>query len=253
MNATDIVRQIHADYVAAGAELITANTFRTHERNLRAGGTKSPREEAARLTRLAVDLAREASGDAAWVAGSQAPLEDCYSPWVVPADDALKREHGQMADNLAAAGVDAILVETHNTLREAAAATRAAVATGLPVLTSFVCGADGRLLSGEPLSDAAAAILPLGPDAVLVNCAPAAAMEGMLLQLLVVCGDTTIGCYANIGEPDPVHGWKNTAAQAPESYAACARSWLEAGARLIGGCCGTTPEHTRWLRQMMQP
>jgi homocysteine S-methyltransferase len=242
LRAPEVVRQIHADYVAAGAEVITANTFRTHERSLRAGGMADARRAAAELTAQAVALARSAAGGSAWVAGSQAPLEDCYSPHLTPDDAALEREHRHMAENLAAAGVDLILVETQNTIREAVAATRGASATKLPVLVSFACGVDGRLLSGEPLRDAARAVLPLRPDAVLVNCGPARLMEGLLRELRRECGDTPIGCYANIGEVDAVQGWRNTA-EAPAVYTDFARTWLAAGARLIGGCCGTTPAH----------
>jgi homocysteine S-methyltransferase len=252
LRAPEVVRGIHADYVAAGAELITANTFRTHERNLRASGLfPDPRRAAADLTRQAVELAREAADGKAWVAGSLAPLQDCYSPQLVPDDAALAREHVQMAENLVSAGVDVILAETHNTIREAVAAVRAAAATGLPVLVSFVCRADGRLLSGESLEDAARAVLEFEPAAVLVNCAPAAAMQQMLHALMRTCGDTPVGCYANIGEPDAMQGWLVTSAQDPAVYAQFVRDWLSAGARIVGGCCGTTPEHIRQVRDLL--
>lgn len=166
----DILREIHADYVQAGAEVLTANTFRTHARSLDAASRGG---EAAELTRAAVEIARQAAEGRAWVAGSQAPLEDCYEPSRVPADLELEREHAAMARHLADAGADLILVETQNTIREAVAATRAAVRTGLPVLASLICGQDGSLLSGESVTDAARVLLPLGPCALLLNCCPA--------------------------------------------------------------------------------
>ena len=92
-------------YVAAGAEVVTANTFRTHQRSLQAGGVANARQAATELTAQAVALARSAAGDSAWVAGSQAPLMDCYLPRLRPDAEALDREHQQMAENLAAAGV----------------------------------------------------------------------------------------------------------------------------------------------------
>ncbi len=197
---------------------------------------------AAELTGQAVALARSAAAKPAWVAGSQAPLEDCYSPHLTPDDAALEREHRQMAENLAAAGVDLVLVETQHTIREALAAARAAAATRLPWLVSFVCGVDGRLLSGEVLHDAARAVLPLRPDALLVNCAPARVVESLLRELRRECTGTPIGAYANIGEKDPVQGWRNTAND-PAEYRDFAKGWLAAGAQLVGGCCGTTPAH----------
>lgn len=248
LDACDVVREIHADYVRAGADVITANTFRTSARTLAHAGLSARDTE---LTARAVALAREAAGGLAWVAGSQPPLEDCYCPELVPADDALEREHGRIAENLADAGVDLILVETQNTIREAAAATRAAVATGLPVLTSFVCGGGGRLLSRETLTEAARAVQPLGTDGVLVNCAPAERILGCLQELRGALGEFPIGGYGNIGHADADVGWVNTDAQEPAVYAEHARAWLESGARFVGGCCGTTPDHTARLRELI--
>lgn len=247
-----VLARIHADYAAAGAEVVTANTFRTHERNLRAGGIHG---RAADWTARAVEIAREAAPQA-WIAGSQAPLEDCYSPQLTPDDDALRAEHVQMAANLAAAGVDLILIETQPTIREAMAAARAAASTGLPFMVSFVCGnfvcgGDGRLLSSESLAAAAEAVLAFHPCALLVNCAPARIIEPLLCELRSACGELPIGGYANVGEADPIQGWRNTDADDPVRYAAYASTWLAAGARLIGGCCGTTPEHVRMLRQSL--
>lgn len=244
----EVVRQIHADYVAAGAEVITANTFRTHGRSLAPAGLA---DQAAEWTKVAVGLARDAAQGRAYVAGSQAPLEDCYEPQRTPPEHELAAEHAAMANHLAAAGVDVILVETQPTIREAVAAATAAIATGLPVLVSFVCRSDGKLFSGETVADAVTAVRPLGPDAVMVNCCPAPQAGGLLQTLASAAPDIPRGAYANIGEMDPVQGWRTTGAEDPQQYADWARQWLSAGARLIGGCCGTTPEHIRRLRKLL--
>ena len=242
----DVVREIHADYVQAGAEVITANTFRTHARNLKAAGYAIPADE---LTQTAVTLARAAASDQTWIAGSQSPLEDCYRPDHVPKTDVLEREHQRMSEALAAAGVDLILVETQNCVRELRAATKAATEAGLPVLASMVCGNDGRLLSGETLRQAAEAILPLEPMGILVNCLPAAMVPEALAELRSVCGFLPLGAYANAGAVDPKRGWIETEYSQPAVYAASAQGWVDQGARLIGGCCGTTPEHIGALRK----
>jgi len=161
---------------------------------------------------------------------------------LTPGAAELAEEHAHMAANLAAAGADVILVETQPTIREAVAATQAARRTGLPVLVSFVCGVTPHLLSGEALSDAVQAIIPLRPAAILVNCGPARAMERFLHEMRRAAGELPIGCYANVGE----HGWRNVA-ESPGTYAAFAESWLAAGAHLIGGCCGTGPGHVARL------
>ncbi len=229
LEGQDALRQIHSDYLAAGVDALTAATFRTQARALAAAGLA---DRAAELTRLAVGLAREAVVEAqrpAFVLGSAAPLEDCYHPERVPDAAALAREHAAHARNLVAAGVDAILVETMNTLREAVAAARAAKEAGAEALVSFVCGPGARLLSGEPLAEALDAVAPLAL-AVGVNCLPPAEV-GACLAPLARCGRPFL-VYANLGAPGAI---------SPEAYAALAESWVRAGAAAVGGCCGSTP------------
>jgi S-methylmethionine-dependent homocysteine/selenocysteine methylase len=239
----DVVQKIHADYADAGAEVITANTFRTQARTLARGGLG---ERAAELTRRAVELAREgarAGRGRVFVVGSAPTLEDCYRPDLVPDDAALAREHAEHARNLAAAGVDAILVETMNSAREAVAATRAARAQGVAALVSFVCGDGARLLSGEPLEDAALAARDAGADAVLVNCLPPTHVPACLPALART--GLPFGAYANLGAPNDETGFTRSDDCTPEEFAAHALRFAEAGARSVGGCCGTTPAHLR--------
>ncbi|HME73294.1 MAG TPA: homocysteine S-methyltransferase family protein [Myxococcota bacterium] len=251
---TALLREIHRDYVRAGAEILTANTFRTQRRTLARAGLGERSEE---LTARAVAIARAAAEEAAppgravLVAGSQPTLEDCYHPERVPEDDALAREHAEHARALVRAGVDFILVETINTQREGVAALRAAREAGLPACVSFVCAAGGRLLSGEPLSEAVAACVELGPLAVLVNCLPAGFVSACLPALR--SSGLPFGVYPNLGAPDAVSGFRRSDDCAPEQFATLAESWLAAGARLVGGCCGTTPAHIAALARRLDP
>lgn len=245
----ELVWTIHSDEVSAGADILTANTFRTHARSLAKAGLA---ERSGELGALAVQLAHQAAaapGRDIFVAGSLSPLEDCYRPDLVPDDAALAREHGAQARFLAEAGVDLILAETHNTIREAVAALRAAKATGLPVFVSLVTDGSGRLLSGESIADAARALLPLEPDALGVNCVPAARLAGDLAVLAAAAPRVPLVAYGNLGLPDDARGWAFTEELSPEEYAETARGWIERGARIVGGCCGTTPAHSRALRQ----
>jgi S-methylmethionine-dependent homocysteine/selenocysteine methylase len=142
-----------------------------------------------------------------------------------------------MAAALAAAGVDLILVETMNTVREASAAARAAAATGLPVVVSCVTDGSGHLLSGEPVEDFARALLalPAPPDALGVNCVAARSLAADLGRLAAAAPGVPLAAYGNtFGAP-----------VAPEDYAVLAGDWARLGARLVGGCCGTTAAHTR--------
>ena len=254
------LKQIHLDYLNAGADIITANTFRTHRRSLAKGGCG---QHARELTLKAVAIAREATlrrddpmgrlGDVPserlYVAGSIAPLEDCYSPQLVPGDLECEREHSEMIQHLAEAKVDYFLIETMNTIREAAIAAKAATRIGgIPVVVSFVCGAAsrGKLLSGESLNDAVRAVIDLGVDIIGVNCVSTPHVKTCLDQLRSF--NVPLIAYGNIGHSDERDGWTNTDAVDPEAYARYAATW---GAQIIGGCCGTTPEHIRHLEKMI--
>jgi homocysteine S-methyltransferase len=248
LEAPDVVRQIHDDYVAAGAELITANTFRTHARSLRSIGREADARE---LTRQAVQFAKAAAGSEAYVAGSVAPLEDCYSPHLTPGESALAAEHDELARNLADAGVDVILIETQLTIREAVLACQAARRTGVPCCVSFVCGRNGALLSGESLLDAYWAVAEFRPSAFLVNCTPGEEVLSALQPCLSLRERIPLGAYANTGRLLPNGTWEATAGISPAVYAEYAQTWLEAGLQLIGGCCGTRPAHISALREII--
>ena len=250
LNAPEMLREIHETYIAAGAEVITTATFRTHARAMKHVGRAG---EAAALTRKAVTLADEARSRAhsdrdVLVAGSMAPLEDCYEPSRVPDEEELQAEHEAHARNLAEAGVDLLLAETMNTVREARAALLAGLQTGLPTWVSLACAEDGKMLSGETLKDAMDALLPLAPSALLVNCS-APAHTTTALQVLRGLHTVPLGAYANNGHPQGEGGWAFTGDYPPGRYLEEAQRWMKNGARILGGCCGTTPEHIRTLRE----
>lgn len=245
LSRPDVVEQIHRDYVEAGAEIIVANTFRTNTRTLRAAGLLA---RGGALNRLAVELARQATRAAriaaaqCWVAASIAPVEDCYQPGRVPPDAELADEHARMSAWLADAAPDLVWIETMNTVREARIAAEAVRAAGLPFVVSWVVREDGALLSGEPLADAVAAVEPLGPLALGLNCIPPAGMTRNLPRLRAQTERALIA-YAHIGNPAPISGWSFSEVVAPEDYAREAARWVRLGAAVIGGCCGTTPRH----------
>lgn len=246
LNAPELVEQVHRSYVEAGAEVIITNTFRTHRRNLETVGMG---ERAAELTVRAVELARRAvdAGDhPAWVAGSMAPLEDSYSANALPRE-VYFAEHSEMARNLAAAGVDLLLIETISTIREAEAAAEAAHATGPPFGVSFICKADGNMFSGERLADAVKAVLPHAPNFFGVNCTAAPELHRALRELRAAT-ELPISVYANPSHTEDYQHWGETEAADPQVYAQYAQLWLEGGARLVGGCCGTGPAHVEALR-----
>jgi S-methylmethionine-dependent homocysteine/selenocysteine methylase len=264
---SDAVRALHEEYLAAGADVIRTNTFQLNHRiyrnvfrdlaHMRHIGAPGLEQRAADLTRRAVALAREArerSGrDAVPIAGVMAPLEHCFRPDLAPSETAAAAEQRELAGLLAEAGADLLLLQAMNTIGEARAAVAAAVATGLPVWAGFGVDAAGRLLSGEPLAEAVAAVTRAGVEAVLVSGAP---VDDITAAAGALAGQTRlpVGALAFAGYFDPP-SWKfefhpqfgGTDAWPPARYAEAARAWVAAGARIIGGDGGTDPDHIRAL------
>lgn len=233
--APEVVARIHRVYASTGASVHTASTFRTKERQV------GPAWE--RLTRLAVEIARASVPEGHLVAGSLAPLEDCYRPDLSPPDP--RPEHRAMARALAAAGADLILCETFPHVGEALVAVEEAAATGLPVWVSFTAGPDAALLTPAEVAEGARAAIDRGARAVLVNCI-AASLTGAYVEALakVAREGVPFGAYANAGGPGD---WDVADEEAVGRYLAFARQWVSAGATLVGSCCGTGPAHVAAL------
>jgi S-methylmethionine-dependent homocysteine/selenocysteine methylase len=254
------IRQIHRDYIVAGADIVVAGTFRTNVRTLRQAGMleRGPvlNRYAVRLVRQALEVERRsrqelgaAPGDV-FIAASVAPVEDCYSPERVPTEAVLKREHAEMLGWMKAARPDLVWIETMNTVREARAAAGAAAEVGLPFVVSFVLRQDGELLSGEPLEDAVAAVEPFEPLALGLNCIPPDGITAHLPRLRQATA-RPLAAYAHINNPAPTPGWSFSQEATPDQYARQVKRWLDLGVRIVGGCCGTTPAHIRAVRNVV--
>lgn len=238
-HAPEVVGGIHRDYAEAGATVHTTNTFRT--------GRRTYPETWAELARLAVRLARDNVPAGHRVAGSVAPLEDCYSPWLSPPDS--RPEHRELARVLADAGVDLLLCETFPHVGEALVAVEEAVATGLPTWVAFTAGPEADLLTPDEVGRGAREAVARGAAAVLINCVPA---TRTLPYVRALAGaGVPFGAYANAGGPDEALGWGLERDDAPARYADLASTWVEAGATLIGSCCGTGPAHIASLARRL--
>lgn len=239
LRAPEAVATVHRSWAEAGATVHTTATFRTTERALR---DHAAAPDWRQLTRRAVQLCRDAVPGEHRVAGGIAPLEDCYEPQRTPDDDALAREHTQLAEALAEDGVDLLLVETMPSVRELRAALVAAARTGLPVWAAVTHGPRGDFFDPAGVLEAAAVAQGEGAEVFLLNCC---APQVVLPALEALAGRTArparLGAYANVlfGEASPT------------AYLELARDWVAAGADVLGGCCGTTPEHLRRLAEAL--
>ncbi len=258
----DVVRRIHEDYIEAGADVITTNTYGLIRTDLAKNGID---DRFADLNRLACRLAEEArrrAGRRVALAGSLPPLRGSFRPDRVGPFDLLLGHYREQAE-LLAPYVDLMLCETMSSAAEARAAATAACATGKPVWVAFTLHEDrsGRLRSRESLSEAIENLSDLPISGVLANCcAPESITAAM--GPLADAGIPWFGGYANTFEPIP-EDWlldgdgESDGALAlredldPEAYADHVRQWLAGRATVIGGCCGTGPAHIERLRRLI--
>jgi S-methylmethionine-dependent homocysteine/selenocysteine methylase len=230
--APDVVAAIHRDYAAAGATVHVTNTFRTKRRSVG--------ERWRELALRAVRIARENVGPGK-VAGSLAPLEDCYRPDVSPGLGS-REEHREVAEALAEGGVDLLLCETFPSAVEARVAVEEAVRTGLPTWVALLPMGDMKV------RETARACIDAGASAVLINCVAASRTLPFVRELAGL--GVPFGAYANAGGAEEGLGWNADPEQAALAYEKLARSWIGAGATLVGGCCGTGPAHIARLAAM---
>jgi homocysteine S-methyltransferase len=238
LEAPDLVLEIYRDYLKAGADILTTATFRCSKYSLEKTGIV---DRFAELNRVAVQIARDAISVSRVdreisVAGSIAPLEDCYSPELAPEDSTLEYEHTIHAEMLSEAGADLLLVETQNSRREALIATKAALSTRLPVWTSLMPKSATELFNGDSLLETTREILDLNVDALLVNCCTPRVAAQAFATLRQQFPEARLGVY-----PNDLEG-----VVSPELFADWARQ-LAHKAAIIGGCCGIGPKHIEAL------
>ena len=249
----EVVQRIHEDYIRAGAEIIITDTFRTTRRTF---AKKGIADKAHDMTLLACQLVRQAIEQSnprqqVYIAGSIAPLEDCYAPELTPSEEALQTEHYAYALDLKTGGVDFLLLETMITLRETMASIKAAKQLALPFAVSFCTKQDGTLLSGEPLKYIVKEIEPFDPLFIGVNCV-SPEIATLTLKILRTLTSRPLSSYAQgDGILNDEQGWEFVEEDSIDQYLLHAQQWLQAGASIIGGCCGTSPAYIERLRHML--
>ena len=248
-----LVESIHREYLAAGAELIETNTFGANAVRLAAHGLEA---EAGLLARQGVRVARAAReivGVNAFVAGSIGPLGRPLEPFGhIPAADA-ERHFRATVEGLLEGGCDCFILETFQDLNEILAALRAvrSVSADLPVIAQMTFGMDGKTSYGHSPGLAARALRQAGANVIGVNCGvgPQATLE-VLEEMVQAANGTPVSAMPNAGLPQLVGG-RFLYLASPEYFADFAARAIALGVRLVGGCCGTTPGHTRAMRDRL--
>ncbi len=262
LDRPDAIRGLHEDYITAGADVITTNSFQLAHRSILGHfrdeahmhhiGVPGLDTRAAEMLAASVELADEArknvGGDRPIaIAGAVTTLEWCFRPDLAPTTDEMREEYREIAEVMKKAGADLILLETVNSVTEAKIGLEAVRQAGLPCWVGFVCDEQGVLFTGETLADAEMSLAPLQPDVVMVNCIPPDDATAGLREL-VAARKGPCGLYPHIGRFDPPE-WYFTDEYPPPRLLEEAVRWKKMGATVIGGCCGTTPEHIAALTQ----
>ncbi len=243
LEAPDAVTGLHQAYIDAGADIISANTWRASYYLFEKVGCLDRLFHCIEQASVLGRDAWEHSDTSGLLGGSIAPLEDCYQPSKVPKEGVLMTYHDRQLEVLAKCDFDLVLAETIGTLREAMVLVQLAQKKDIPITISLVTDGNTNLLSGEPLADAIDQISLYEPLAILLNCRSLTQMENGAKILAQSKPDLIKGLYPNApGKPDPVHGWI-----ADQDSVQTFKQWMKArsqeGFSILGGCCGTTPAH----------
>ena len=254
------VQAVHEDYIRAGADIITANSYSCIRNNFQPEGLLDRLGEMNRLAAMLACRARDKIGRRVLIAGSMGPQRGSYRPDLVGSYDDTEALYREQAEFLAPL-VDLFICETMSCIKEARAAAVAAASTGKPVWLSWSIEDSGtaNLRSGESIRAAWDDIDGMGVSAVLLNCSPPEAISKVLPEL-VSLSDIPVGAYANAFTPIPekwdFHGDASIPPSrtdiTPQAYADHAANWLAAGARIIGGCCEVGPAHIAQLNQRLR-
>ncbi|MDH4131882.1 MAG: bifunctional homocysteine S-methyltransferase/methylenetetrahydrofolate reductase [Gemmatimonadota bacterium] len=238
----DLVRDIHRDYVKAGAEAIETNTFGANPLKLAHHGLAA---ETGAINRAAAQLARDAAGARAAVLGAIGPLGVRIEPFGELGAEEAETAFGAQVDGLLAGGVDGFIIETFSDVEEVRSAiTAIRRRSDLPIIAQMTVGTDGKTYYGTGPATFGPLLEAMGADVVGVNCSvgPHGVLDAVEALMPVVT--VPISAQPNAGLPREV-GDRKIYMASPEYMATYAKRIVEAGARFIGGCCGTTPEHIK--------
>lgn len=244
----DKLRAIYAGYVAAGANVISTNTFGGNLIRLKRAGLSDQVEA---INRRAAELAREVAGDQAWVAGDIGQSGDFLAPLGELTPDAMDHAFSVQIEHLARGGVDVLLCETFADVGEVQIAIRAAKRSGLPVFATMTYDVNLHTMMGVTPAAGLRACEDAGADVVGCNCGNGPEeMTKVLDQMFVAGPRVPLMAQSNAGVPELIAG-KVCYRYPPEKMVEFARLWIERGAQVVGSCCGSTSQTTRLLRDML--
>jgi methionine synthase / methylenetetrahydrofolate reductase(NADPH) len=251
LSQPDLIRGIHHDYLQAGAEIIETNTFGANSFRL---GRHSLADKVRDINRVGARLAHEAAKSFdVWVAGSVGPLGTRIEPLGKTSFQEARDAFREQVEALVEGGVDLLILETFGYLEEIHQAILAArdVKASLPIIAQVTIDEDGNCLDGSDPETFVPKLVEWGADVIGCNCSvgPVAMLEAM--ERVRALTSRPLAAQPNAGIPRSVDG-RNIYLCSPEYMASYARKFVAAGVRVVGGCCGTTPEHIRVMKSALR-
>ena len=238
----DMVRRVHQDYAGAGAQLLETNTFGANPLRLETFGLAGKCRE---INLAGARLARSAAADS-WVAGSVGPLVRSLGEQAEPSTAARRAAFREQMAALAEGGVDCFLLETFAQTEELLLALEVAAEIGLPAIAQLAFAEGGYTGDGLAVGEACRRLRPGRPIALGANCGAGPRELLKVLQDLAAATDVPLSAFPNSGFPEYING-RHIYLATPAYFAALGREMVAAGAVLVGGCCGTTPQHIQAL------
>jgi len=259
LNVSDpaLIQAVHEEYLQAGAEILETNTFGANrfrlERHGLAGQVAAINAAGVRVARQAVAHIKEKQAVEAWVAGAIGPLGVRLEPLGKTSLEEARAAFSEQIRALAEAGVDLLIIETMPAMNEAHEALKAAAETApdLPVLVMVTVDDENRCLDGSSPEHAAKLLTEWGAGAIGVNCSTGPATVLTAIEGMRNASTLPMAAMPNAGMPRAVEG-RNIYLCSPEYMATFARKAIQAGVQIVGGCCGTTPNHIRAMRAAMR-
>jgi len=249
-----MVEAIHREYLAAGAELIETNTFGANAVRLASHGLAERTHVIARQGVKLARNARETAGTPAFVAGSMGPLGRPLEPFGLVSVAEAEAAFRAQAEGLLEGGLDVFVLETFQDLNEVLLALRIvrSVTRDVPIVAQMTFGLDGRTRYGHTPPLVARALRQAGADVIGVNCGvgPQPTLE-VIEDLIAAADGAPVSVMPNAGLPQFVEG-RYVYLSSPEYFGEFAARAVALGARIVGGCCGTTPAHVRAMRERLR-
>src|SRR6478609_3243682 len=247
MNLTQapLVEAVHQEYVLAGADILETNTFGANRIKLASFGLADKLHD---INVSGAQIARRAAGGRAYVAGAIGPLGVRIEPWGKTGIDEAREYFREQAQALADGGVDLFILETFRDLNEIGAAIDAVRSVSdRPIVAQMTTEEDGNTLDGTPPERFAPDLERRGATIIGLNCAVGPAPMLDTIERMAAVTSRRLSAQPNAGQPRDVEG-RNIYLCSPEYMASYARRFILHNVRLVGGCCGTTPEHIRQMK-----